>query len=105
MPVEIPDVRLGEPDLRPPVARMVAGSVAVYPVGVHRAVWPAVVAAGVDVGVPSARAEGSSGVVGEVVRGRRDVAVEPLVAPASRAGRVPFVEAAYRRRVRLGIDT
>lgn len=66
---------------------------------------PAVVSVDASVGVPSARAEGSSSVVAGSVRARHDVAVEPVVPTAGRAGRVPFVEAPYRRRVRLGIDS
>lgn len=51
-----------------------------------------------------AKADGSFLRVDVVVR-RGVVPSGPVVASGSRAGRVPFVEAPFRRRVRMGIDT
>jgi len=100
----MPIVRSGPvADVRASSAR--AGGVPVAAVEARRVVRPAVELSAVEVDMPAARAAGVPDGVAESVRSRRDVDVAPVDAPSSRAGRVPFVEAPFRRRVRLGIDS
>ena len=74
MSLEIPDVVLGEPDLRPTAARMTHGATRDYPVVEHRASRPPVVSVEGESRPPQARADLSSPTVPGPPRERRDVA-------------------------------